>query len=222
MGARCWAIGLGCWMLASAVMAQNWRDSLNTLNRQIAALPWSTDLHLRKAAVNMELQQWQYAIDEYALVLQHEPENLSAHYYRAFANSRLRRYDVARRDYEEVLRQVPQNMQARLGLAYVLQLTGRRVEAMDQLNRTVEMHPDSAVAYASRAALETELQQYEAALYDWGEAISRRPDNADYVVSRVELLLRQDRRDEARRALDEAVARGIRRGLLREWYRRCR
>lgn len=56
--------------------SQRWRDSLTVLNRQIAESQWSTDLHLRKATANLELKQWEYAIDEYALVLQHEPRNL--------------------------------------------------------------------------------------------------------------------------------------------------
>ena len=56
----------------------NWRDSLNAINKQIAESAWSTDLHLRKAAVNMELKQWQYAVDEYALILQREPKNPAA------------------------------------------------------------------------------------------------------------------------------------------------
>ena len=63
--------------------SQRWRDSLTVLNRQIAESQWSTDLHLRKATANLELKQWEYAIDEYALVLQHEPRNPAALFYRA-------------------------------------------------------------------------------------------------------------------------------------------
>ena len=54
---------------------QQWRDSLRVLNKEIAQSAWNTDLHLRKAAVNLELQQWQYAVDEYGLILQHEAQN---------------------------------------------------------------------------------------------------------------------------------------------------
>lgn len=200
----------------------NWRDSLKVLNRLIATTAWSSDLHLRKAAVNIELNQWEYAIEEYSQVLQHEPKNIAALFYRAYANSHLRRYDLSRRDYEDVLRQVPTNMEARLGLAYVLQQSKHHVEALDQLNQTVDAHPDSAVAYAARASLERELKQYDAALYDWDEAISRKPLNVDYVVSKVEILLALYRQEEARKVLDAAVSRGISRGLLREWYRKCR
>ena len=70
----------GFWLLMQPANSQqltansqeNWRDTLTAINKQIAQSPWSTDLHLRKANANLQLKQWQYAIDEYGLVLQHE------------------------------------------------------------------------------------------------------------------------------------------------------
>ena len=48
-------------MSGATATAQEWRDSLATLNRQIENNPQSTDLRLRKAAVNIELGQWESA-----------------------------------------------------------------------------------------------------------------------------------------------------------------
>jgi len=205
-----------------AQTAAQWRDSLTVLNKAIASRPWSTDLHLRKAAVNLELQQWQYAIDEYGLVLQREAHNPAALFYRGYASTQLRHYDMARRDYEELLHLFPRHTEARLALAYVLQRMGRKTEALDELNVLVEQRPDSAVAYVARASLEEELKQDEPALYDWEQAIRLEPQNADYVASRVALLLRLKRKDEAKKDLDAALQRGIPRGLLHQWYERCR
>ena len=71
---RCWALAAGCWLISIFSLAQTtnqqWRDSLSVLNKQIEQSTWSTDLHLRKATVNLELRQWEYAIDEYAAILQ--------------------------------------------------------------------------------------------------------------------------------------------------------
>ena len=52
-----------------AQTARQWRDSLTALNRLIDNQPQSTDLRLKKAAVNIELEQWEYAIEEYGRVL---------------------------------------------------------------------------------------------------------------------------------------------------------
>ncbi len=201
---------------------QRWRDSLTYLNQQIATQPWSSDLHLRKANANLQLKQWQYAIDEYSLVLQKEPRNPAALFYRAYANTHLRHFDLSRNDLNDLLTYLPTHFEARLSLAIVLQQLGRRQDALDQLNQTIQMHPDSAVAYAARANVERQLKQDEAALYDWERAEQFAPRDPLYVVSHVDLLLVLERRSEARRVLDAAVRRGIPKGMLLEWYEKCK
>ena len=156
--------------LAQTPDSQQWRDSLKVLNKQIATSPWSTDLHLRKAAINLELKQWQYAVDEYAQVLQHEPKNPAALFYRAYANTHLRRFDLARNDLSDLLGYLPRHFEARLSLAVVLQQLGRKQDALDELNQTIELHGDSAVAYAARANLERQMKLDDVALYDWQRA----------------------------------------------------
>lgn len=201
---------------------QQWRDSLTVLNRMIDTQPWSTDLHLRKAAVNLELKQWQYAIDEYAMILQKEPHNPAALFYRAYANTHLRHFDLAKNDLNDLLIVVPNHFEARLSLAIVLQQLGRKQEALDNLNQLIQQHADSAVAYAARANLERQMKQDDAALYDWQRAEELSPRDPTYVASHVDLLLVLERRKEARRVLDAAVKRGIPHGLLWEWYTKCK
>ncbi len=202
--------------------SQRWRDSLTVLNQAIATQPWSTDLHLRKAAANLELKQWNYAIDEYNLVLQKEPRNAAALFYRAYANTHLRRFDLARNDLNDLLVYYPRHFEGRLSLSVILQHTGKRQDALDQLNQTVQLYPDSAVAYAARANVERDMKQDEAALYDWQKAEQLDGRNPLYVVSHVDLLLVLERRTEARKVLDDAVKRGIPRGMLLEWYEKCK
>jgi tetratricopeptide (TPR) repeat protein len=174
-----------------------WRDSLRTLNRQIDLSPRSTDLRLKKAAVNIELEQWEYAAEEYGRVLQLDPKNLAALYYRAYTYTHLNRPDLAQGDYETFLTIVPRHFEARLGMAMTKRSLGRQVETMDELNLLVQQFPDSAMAYAARANYETELKQYDAALYDWDEAIRLRPGMADFIASKAQVLRAMKRDDEA-------------------------
>ena len=206
------------WQLTAMAQEPNWRDSLTVLNKQIAQSSWSTDLHLRKANANLQLKQWQYAIDEYSLVLQREPHNPAALFYRAYANTHLRRFELSRADLLDLLAFVPRHFEARLSLAVVLQQLGRKQDALDQLNQTIQQHADSAVAYAARANLERDMKQDEVALYDWQRAEELSPRDVTYVVSHVDLLLVLGRNKEALRVLDAAVKRGIARGMLAEWY----
>ena len=216
-------LAAGVCLLADNATAQpSWHDSLQVLNRQIELSPQSTDLRLKKAAVNIELGQWEYAAEEYGRVLGIDPQNLAARYYRAYTYIHLRQYGLARADYEQFLNVSPLHFEARLGLADVLQKLGRTTDARDQLNQLVQMFPDSAVAYAARAAFEIERKEYEPALFDWDMAIAHQPKNADFVVSKADLLLRLGRSDDARRCLADAIGRGIPRYALREWLERSK
>ena len=207
---------------AASQTAAEWRDSLVTLNKLIDRYPRSVDLRLRKAAVNIELNQWEYAIEEYGHVLSLEPDNLSAHYFRAYANIHRRQYALAKSDYEAILQLVPRHLEARLGLARVNELLGRKSDARDELNLLVEQFPDSAICYAARATFESQQQQYAVALYDWDEAIRLAPRNTDFVVTKVSLLLTLNRKSEAAEELKKALQRGIPRGVLQEWIAKCR
>jgi tetratricopeptide (TPR) repeat protein len=209
-------------MGTTAQTPKQWRDSVSVLIEQINLYPQNLELRLKKAEANINLQQWEYARDEYTAVLKKDEKNLAALYFRAFCQTQLRQYSFARADYEAFLAIQPEHLEARLGLAHVLQLMGRKTDAVDELNRAVQMFPDSTDAYAARAAFETQQQQYDAALYDWDEALRLAPKNAELVVSKVDVLLRLGRKKEARAALDQAVKQGINRAALREWYDKCK
>lgn len=215
----------GLWLMALSATAQTpqqWRDSVSTLMEAIRLQPADTNLRLRKAQANINLQQWQYAIEEYGHVLRIDERNLAAFYFRAYCYTQLRQYHLAKNDYEAFLNIQPRHLEAHLGLAHTLQKMGRRADALDELNRSVQLFPDSASAYAARATFETSQQHYDVAIYDWEEAIRLRPDNVDFVVSKVDVLLAMGRKKEARASLDAAVRKGTPRGLLHEWYDRCK
>ena len=185
-------------LCASAQTPQQWRDSVSVLMEQIRLHPNSIDLRLRKAEANINLMQWDYALEEYGRVLRMDSRTLAALYFRAYCYGKQHHYDLAKADYEAFLTIQPQQ------------------------NRIVQLFPDSAQAYAARAAYETELRQYDVALYDWDEAIRLHPGDASLAVSKVDVLIRMERRKEAREVLDALVAKGTPRGVLKEWYDRCK
>ena len=207
---------------AQAQTPREWRDSVSTLIEAIRLDPRNTDLRLKKAEANINLQQWEYAIEEYGDVLRLDDRNLAALYFRAYCHTQLRHYDMAKADYDAFLVIQPQHFEAHLGRAHVLQKMGRKAETFDELNLIVQQFPDSANAYAARAAYETELQLYDVALYDWDEALRRHPENVEYAVSKADILLGLDRKKEAKETLDAVVLQGTPRGALKEWYDRCK
>lgn len=206
----------------SSLTQKEWRDSLSVLNRQIMSSQYSSDLYLRKAAVNLELQQWDYAIETYNDILRREPSNPAALFYRGYANGKQRRYELAANDYRSFLKVAPENVDGMLALAYILIKQGKNKEAMDNYNRIIEIFPDHSVAYASRAMLEAQDGFLDAALMDWDKAIEHDSKNIDYIVSKADLLIRMNRKNEARLTLDEAVKKGAPRGHLQEYYNKLK
>lgn len=214
---------LACSLCVHAqVSSAEWRDSLNVLNQQIAKSPYNIELRLRKAAVNLQLEQWEFAVDEYSLVLRGDKDNLAALFYRAYAYTHLRRYDLSRNDYQALLMRVPTHLEARLGLAYALQQMDRCNDALEQLNLAVEQHPDSTEAYVARASLEVNMKQYEPALYDWEIVVKRCPDNLAYRLSLVDVLIRVGKREQALRQLDELERMGANPQMLREYRKKLK
>ena len=208
-----------CHLSFSSALAQSssaWRDSLAVLNKAITANPQSTDLRLRKAAVNIELEQWDYAIEEYGRVLGIDANNLPALYYRAFAHNHLRHYDMARADYERFLQLLPRHFEARLGLAMTLRRQGKTRDVTDELNRLVQMFPDSAVAYAVRADFEQEQAQYDLALYDWDEALRLANGRQEYQLGKYGVLWAMRRYDEARRLGEQLLEAGVPNATLKQ------
>ena len=206
----------------SSLTQKEWRDSLSVLNRQIMSSQYSSDLYLRKAAVNLELEQWDYAIETYNDILKREPSNPAALFYRGYANGKLRRYELAANDYRSFLKVAPENVDGMFALAYILIKQGKNKEAMDNYNRIIEIFPDHSVAYASRAILEAQDGFLDAALMDWDKAIEYDSKNIDYIVSKADLLIRMNRKNEARLTLDEAVRKGAPRGHLQEYYNKVK
>ncbi len=222
---------VGCWLMlgllfapahASAQTRQALRDSLSKAVDQLAYHPDSLDLRLKKAAWNLQLEQWQYAKDEYDYVLQREPSNPAGLYFRAFANRQLHRYGFARLDYENLLTVVPGHFEGLLGLALLNQQDRRYTEAMNQINLLVNQHPDSATAYAARAGMERERNLLEVAEFDYGEAIRRAPSNTDFILNRAEVRIMLRKYNEAREDLDRLVGLGVPRAEVADWYRKIK
>ena len=116
----------------SAQTLKEWRDSLDVINKRIELHPQSLELKLEKAAISLQLLEWEDAIEACNEVTEKDMNNLSALFYRAYANNNLRRYELARNDYEHFLRISPRNLEARIGLAYTYSKMGKDMEAKCQ------------------------------------------------------------------------------------------
>lgn len=194
------------------------RDSLKLATDELAYHPDSIDLRIKKVAWNIQLEQWNYAKDDLDKVLFLDNQNVAGLYYRAYVNTKLGRYKFARLDYQNLLTLVPGNFNGLLGLALLNQKDKHYTEALDEINRLVSQYPDSAVAYAARGGIEKERGFLELALEDYTQAMKREPRNHDFILNRIDLLIRLKRKKEAKDELDRLVKMGVNRGELMELY----
>lgn len=198
------------------------RDSLLAATTALEMNIDSVDLRLKRARWNMELEEWEYAKNDYDYILRRDPSNPAALFYRAYANERLGRFGFARLDYQNLLKVVPTSFEGKLGLALLNDRDNRHTEAMDQMNQLVEQFPDSALAYAARANMEAARQQHLLAEYDYSEAILRDPTNTDYILGRAVSALALGRKDAARRDLEHLIRLGVPRTALDEYFEKLR
>lgn len=216
---------------ANAQSQRELRDSLSMINRLIEEHPRAVKLRLRKAALNIELEQWQYALDEYTNVLEMMPTNLTALYYRGFVNQHLKRYAFARKDYEQLLLVDPQNEHGLMGLILTNLADNHTTAAFDDANRLVEMFPEKATSYAVRAEVEQKLNMLLPALEDIQRAIAiedkeaqkhypyeMEEDIVTYELQAFDLNMKLGKHIEAKECLDYLFKNGISRVYLKEYY----
>ena len=211
-----------CVVTSVAAQKNPLRDSLAQAKALMEEYPDSVDLRLKKAGWNMQLMEWQYAKDEYDVVLRRHPDNVSALFFRAYANERLGRYNFARLDYQNLLTLVPGDFNAALGLALLNQKDHHYTEALDGINRLVDAYPDSAVAYAVRGGMEKERGSLELAEDDYEQAWKRDHNSPDYLINLVDVRIELGKREEALDNLRELERHGYPRKSLDTFYRRLR
>lgn len=212
-------------LVSLSVHAQNnqaLRDSLAKATDILAYRPDSIDLRLKKAAWNIQLEQWNYAKDDLDKVLFLDNANIAGLFYRAFVNEKLFRYNFARLDYQNLLVVVPGNFQAQLGLALLNQKDKHYTEAYDGINNLIEQYPDSALAYAARGGMEKEKGQLELAAYDYGKAHELDPDNQDYLWNHADVLFALGKWESGKGDLEKLRLLGIPQGQLKDFFSRCR
>lgn len=203
---------------ANAQTASELRDSLKQAADRLAYYPDSTDLRLKKAAFNIRLEQWQYALEEYDYILARDKYNPAALFYRAYVNEKLSRNNFARLDYERLLAIVPGHFEGQLGLALLNQKDKRFTDALDQINRLVSQYPNNAIAYAARAGIEREQGMYGLAVFDFEEAMKLDSDNTDYKLDHVDALICNGEISAARKELSVLQKNGISQSSLRKYY----
>jgi len=108
----------------------------------------------------------------------------------------------AERELREAVRAEPKLAEARYNLGLLLAETGRLKEAVVEFERVIRTDPGFARAHYNLALAERDLGRLAAARASLDRALAIEPDNGDVFFALVDLLIRQNRLDEARRTAE--------------------
>lgn len=214
---------------SNAQTQQELRDSITMISQLIDEHPKAVKLRLRKAALNIAMGQWQYALDGYNEVLDMMPSNLTALYYRGFVYQHMKRYAFARADYEKILKVEPLHQNALTGLILTNLYDHHNTEAFDGANRLVSLFPDSPQAYAVRSEVESAFDLIDLAIDDMEKAVALETPNvsgevtmdddiSSYQISLFSLYIKKGERKKASRCLNYLSEHGIAKAYLSDYY----
>ena len=152
------------WMMGVAhLRLERLEEGLPYVERLLGSAPQRAQVRLLMATYREELGQGEKALEQYQRVLELEPRNPVALY--KLGMSFLEREDflAAEKMFLTIVSEYPRDLRALVPLGTVYARSGRQKEALETLERAVEIDPDSAEAHHALGALYSELGQWAAA-----------------------------------------------------------
>lgn len=197
-------------------------EAIESYTKALERSPMDISALMNRATVYMALGNDDKAYTDLCNVLNKDKFHTEALYYRAFIYTHRREYAAARTDYKRLLDADPSHANGLFGLAILDQLEGRLQAAEQQLSRLIDRYPDNTTYWQARANVLKESGLYDLALIDLETAITLSPTDAYLYVDRAELYLKLKRHTAAKHDLNCAVALGIPRNALSEFYEQCK
>ena len=158
-------------LTSQAQSTQPLRDSLARATEELAFHPDSTDLRLKKAAWNIQLEQWEYALDEYTRILNRQPDCLAALFYRAYANQKDHHYTEATDQINRLVQQHPDSAVAYAARAGIEAERGQLELAVYDYGEAIRRAPANPDFIIARIDLLARLGRKGEALEDVERAV---------------------------------------------------
>ena len=147
--------------------------ALNDYNAALSRDPNFTKALNNRAVVYLTRGQYDLALADVNKVLELDPAYVNAYINRAaiFINSNVRQYENALADYASVLSYEPDNWQGLYFSAYSLQRLQRYQEALDFLDRAIQVRGEQGNFYFTRAQILMQLGRREESLQSGQRAL---------------------------------------------------
>lgn len=197
-------------------------EAIESYSMGLNITPYATTILLNRAALYLDKGMKDKAYVDYCNVLDLLPENEEARLFRAYIYMSKRQYDEARVDYNVILGKNPTHKSARIGLVMLEQNLGKLLAAHNGLNLLVNDFPDDPALLKMRANLEIEENYLDAALVDMENAVQLDPTDAETYCHIGNICLKLNKKKDALKAYEKAIALGVSRAQLREELKACK
>lgn len=124
-----------------------------------------------------QIRIWKNSLSVCAQVIDHGVNHWMAFYNRGMVAQKDGRYDVSEPDFSRALSISPQAMVYN-NRAIARTHLNRLPEALDDLNRAIELRPDYVLAYGNRGLVYSRLGRFDLAIDDFSRGIALQPDAA--------------------------------------------
>lgn len=151
--------------------------ALEDLNEAESRLPKNSRVYFERGHVYLKLKNYPQAIEDFDRVIELEPRHSSAYLNRGIAYYRLNDFDKAKMDYESALA-IQKSPLVYQRLADIHLRTGQFDEALHDADEMIQLDPNSADAYAIRAAVYNAKRAYDQALTAAKRSLELDPNHA--------------------------------------------
>jgi tetratricopeptide (TPR) repeat protein len=182
-------------------------DALSQVNQVMLEQPGRADALRLLAIINFRLENLDVAQSDFEELLASGRYTMDAFYYLARIADYRDEKERAIGLYSQVITG-PNTVISQRRAGYLLSELGKTDEAISQLQKFGETHPNHAVdMILAQAQLLAMLKQYDEALEQYDRVMSFQEDREDATLGKAELLLRMGRQNDAIQLYEQAVDR---------------
>lgn len=155
--------------------------------------PFITDAYVLRGMSRQNLGRAKEAIEDYDKALSMQPDNWDLNFKRALAQESIKDYDGAMASYSDIIKRQSSFDAAYIGRARLNLTLKDTISALDDINKAININPNSVNAYIIRADISINQQHnYKEALADMNKAIKLQPRQIGLFINRAFLRYKLD------------------------------
>ena len=189
---------------------QAYEKALEIYDQRIEKDPKDADAWMGRANMLLNPGRWDEAQEAYDKVTELKPEDYTVWLRKAEVVSSIGDINESAEAYDRAISLIPANDTEEIALAYAaksedLAVAERWDDALEAVNKSLELNPKSGVWWHFKAFVLTELDRKEEALAAFDEALRQNPEDFDNMGWKASLLMEMKRYNESIEAYDKTL-----------------